>query len=64
MSVYIENGYESRKHYLKCMSEDYDVPLDVVYSCASVLGKDEDFDGLICMLEDWETEHCDYCEEE
>jgi hypothetical protein len=64
MSVYIDNGYESRKHYLKCMSEDYGVPIDVVYSCASVLGSGEDFDGLICMLEDWETAHCNDCEEE
>jgi len=28
MSVYIENGYENRKHYLNCMFEDYGVPLD------------------------------------
>lgn len=53
---YIENGYESRKHYLKCMSEDYGVPLDVVYQLASLLGKEEDFDGLVSALEDAEGE--------
>ena len=54
MSVYTENGYENRKDYLQCMSEDYGVPLDVVYSLAQMLGKDEDFDGLIVALEDAE----------
>lgn len=56
MNVYQENGYESRKDYLKCMSEDYGVPLDVVYSLASMLGPNEDFDGLINALEDAEGE--------
>ncbi len=53
-NVYQKNGYENRKDYLKCMSEDYGVPLEVVYSLASVLGSTEDFDGLINALEDAE----------
>jgi len=53
---YIENGYQSRKHYLQCISEDYGVPLDVVYSLADLLGEIEDFDGLISALEDAEGE--------
>ena len=53
-NVYQKNGYENRKDYLKCMSEDYGVPLEVVYSLASVLGPTEDFDGLINALEDAE----------
>lgn len=53
--VYVENGYENRKDYLRCMSEDYSVPIDVVYSLAQLLGKDEDFDGLISALEDAEN---------
>lgn len=56
MNPYQENGYESRKHYLQCMSEDYNVPIDVVYSLASLLGKSEDFDGLVSALEDAEGE--------
>jgi len=55
-NVYQENGYESRKHYLRCMSEDYNVPLEVVYSLASILGPSEDFDGLVNALEDAEGE--------
>ena len=51
---YQVNGYENRKDYLMCMSEDYGVPLDVVYSLASMLGPNEDFDGLVNALEDAE----------
>lgn len=51
---YIENGYESREHYLKCIACEYGVPLEVVYSLADILGENEDFDGLICGLDDAE----------
>jgi hypothetical protein len=54
-NIYQENGYENRKDYLECLSEDYGVPLDIVYSLADLLGKNEDFDGLISALEDAET---------
>lgn len=53
-NIYKENGYKDREDYLKCMSEDYGVPLDVVLSLAEVLGESEDFDGLINVLEDAE----------
>lgn len=53
-NVYKENDYKDREDYLKCMSEDYGVPLDVVLSLAEVLGESEDFDGLISTLEDAE----------
>jgi hypothetical protein len=53
-NVYTENGYKNRKDYLKCMSEEYCVPLEVVYNLASLLGKNEDFDGLVNALEDAE----------
>jgi len=56
MSIYTENGYKNRKDYLRCMSEDYDIPLEVVYSLSSMLGPNEDFDGLVNTLEDAEGE--------
>ena len=31
-NVYIQNGYKSRGHYLECISEDYNVPIEAVYS--------------------------------
>lgn len=52
MSIYKDNGYENRKDYLECLAEDYDVPLDVVLTLAGLLGKAEDFDGLVIALED------------
>lgn len=52
MSVYTENGYKSRAHYLVCMSEDYGVSLSVVRNLANLLGESEDFDGLITQIED------------
>lgn len=51
---YQANGYENRKHYLQCMSDDYGVPLEVVHSLSDMLGQNEDFDGLVNALEDAE----------
>ena len=53
-NAYIQNGYESREHYLQCLSDDYGVPIEVVCSLADVLGESEDFDGLVRALEDAE----------
>jgi len=51
MSIYTEMGYASRRDYLKSLAEEYDVPLDIVTSLATVLGPDEDFDGLVTEVE-------------
>jgi len=53
-NIYQENGYKNRRDYLECMAEDYNIPLDVVFSIASLYGKSEYFDGLINALEDYE----------
>lgn len=53
VDVYQENGYEDRGDYLNYLAEDYGVDISTVYSLASVLGKHEDFDGLIAVLEDY-----------
>jgi hypothetical protein len=36
------------------LSEDMGIPLYVVYAIADSLGPNEDFDGLISALEDYE----------
>ncbi len=51
-NIYQENGYESRQHYLECLAEDYGVSLYDVQAIASLLGPDEDFDGLVNAVED------------
>jgi len=53
-NIYQQNGYENKEYYLKCLSEDYGVPLEVVYGLAEMLGETEDFDGLISALDDAE----------
>ena len=52
-NAYIQNGYKSREHYLQCMSDEYGVSIETVYSLADML-EGEEFDGLISALEDAE----------
>ena len=54
-NIYQENGYTDRDDYLTCLSEDYGVPIEDVYSLAEMLGEHEDFDGLVSALEDAES---------
>ena len=53
-NIYQENGYADRDDYLNCLSEDYGVPIEDVFSLAEMLGEHEDFDGLVSALEDAE----------
>jgi len=52
MSIYTDNGYHSRVEYLSTLAEDYGVPLNRVAALAQLLGPDEDFDGLVSMIDD------------
>ena len=51
---YVEHGFANRKDYLQDLSEQYNVPLEVVYQTSQLLGKGEDFDGLVNAMEDAE----------
>ena len=53
-NIYQENGYADRDDYLTCLSEDYGIPIEDVFSLAEMLGENEDFDGLVSALEDAE----------
>ena len=53
-NIYQENGYTDRDDCLTCLSEDYGISIEDVYSLAEMLGENEDFDGLVCALEDVE----------
>ena len=53
-NIYQQNGYTDRDDYLTCLSEDYGISIEDVYSLAEMLGEHEDFDGLVCALEDAE----------
>jgi len=57
MSIYVENGYTSRRDYLRSLADDFGIPPDIVYMMADLLGQSEDFDGLITSLEDYAEEY-------
>lgn len=52
-NIYQEYGFENRAEYLKGLAEDYEVEYEDVVMIASMLGPNEDFDGLISSLEDF-----------
>jgi hypothetical protein len=52
MSIYTDNGYESRRDYLTQLADDYGVDIDTVLMLAGMLGPNEDFDGLVTHIED------------
>jgi hypothetical protein len=50
---YAAAGYADRKDYLLCLAEDHGMALSTVKLLADMLGPEEDFDGLVTMLEDY-----------
>jgi hypothetical protein len=52
MSIYTDEGYANRRAYLDSLADDYGLDRSTVYALAGILGPNEDFDGLICALED------------
>lgn len=52
MDNYIEAGYDNRIQYLEGLAEEYTVNIEDVFALSSLLGGNEDFDGLISALED------------
>jgi|GEM_PF-3503653 len=57
---YTEAGYTSRTDYLESLAKNYGVPLNIVLTAAQMLGRNEDFDGLLTTIEDYADSHdCD-----
>jgi len=52
MSIYTEEGYKNRRDYLETLAADFGLDTSTVFALAGILGPNEDFDGLICALED------------
>lgn len=44
---------EERNEYLNGLVDDYGVESEVVFMLADLLGEEEDFDGLLTALEDF-----------
>ena len=55
MSIYTDNGYDDRRDYLRNLADETGADLGTVYMLADVLGPNEDFDGLVTSLEDFEA---------
>lgn len=45
---------KERVAYLKGLALDYDIPEETVFAVADMLGPNEDYDGLVTTLEDYE----------
>ena len=56
MSIYTEQGYQSRRDYLQCLADDFGLTFNTVAAMAAMLGPSEDFDGLVTSLEDYADE--------
>ena len=52
--IYKINGFANRTEYLQNLSCEYDVQLSVVKMIADMLGRNEDFDGLVTALQDYQ----------
>ena len=52
--IYKNNGFENRTEYLQNLSCEYEIPLSVVEMFADMLGNNEDFDGLVTALQDYQ----------
>lgn len=53
-NIYITNGYKNRKDYLKHLANEHDMLYADVLELANMLGDNEDFDGLINTLDDYD----------
>lgn len=51
-TIYEEHGYTDRQDYLECLADDYGVDFATVSALADMLGRNEDFDGLVTELQD------------
>ena len=52
-NIYIRNGYDNRKDYLKSLSEQFNIDIESIYALSDMLGINEDFDGLVSSLDDY-----------
>jgi hypothetical protein len=52
-TIYQQNGFETREEYLRNLADEYEVDFATVSELSFLLGEDEDFDGLVSSLEDY-----------
>lgn len=52
LARYAEDGYRSRSAYLEGLAEEHGLQLLDIEPVVDLLGPNEDFDGLVVMIED------------
>jgi len=52
--IYKSNGYTDRNDYLNTLADDMGIDRESVDMIADMLGEEEDFDGLVTALEDFQ----------
>ncbi len=52
-TIYQKKGYKDRRDYLESLAEEHNIPVKDVLALAVMLGKSEDFDGLVNAVEDY-----------
>lgn len=52
-NIYRQHGFDSRESYLQDLADEHGVDVQVVLMLADLMGPTEDFDGLVCELEDY-----------
>ena len=53
-SRYTDKGYKNRIDYFNSLSERFNIDIESVYALSDMLGIDEDFDGLVSSLDDYQ----------
>lgn len=51
-NAYKQHGYENRNEYLLSLADEHGLDAEKVFLVAELLGKSEDFDGLVSALGD------------
>ena len=52
-SRYTDKGYKNRIDYFNSLSVQFNVDIESVYALSDILGINEDFDGLVSCLDDY-----------
>jgi hypothetical protein len=53
-SRYTDKGYKNRIDYFKSLSERFNIDINSIFALSDMLGIDEDFDGLVSSLDDYQ----------
>ena len=53
-TIYQSEGFANRTEYLEDLADNFCIDVQTVFTLASILGSNEDFDGLVTALEDLE----------